>query len=152
MNAVEFYRGRRHLTAQELAERAGVSTNSIFRLEQDGALDLSYSIYERVAAALDVTTDDLICEVSGWKTDYGDHYRVSGGADENPYNCLAHYRQEKNLYYWELADLLEEKSISRVRDACLREFGYGEYVRKLAELEGLTVEGFKIVYREGELL
>ena len=90
--------------------------------------------------------------VPGCFLPYSDHSSIPDGGAENPYNCMAHYRQEKNLYFQELADLLEEKNVHLVEQACRAECAYEKFVRKLAQIEGLTVEGFKLIYREGELL
>lgn len=72
--------------------------------------------------------------------------------DENPYNCLAHYRWEKELSYSELAVLLGCSGPLEAYAACAREKAHSKYVEKLAEAEGVPSEAFLLIYREGELL
>ena len=49
-----------HLTQKELAEQAGISANTIARLERGGVQDLRGNAIVRLADALGVSTDYLL--------------------------------------------------------------------------------------------
>lgn len=72
--------------------------------------------------------------------------------DENPYNCLTHYRWEKELSYSELAALLGCSGPLEAYAACSREKAYSQYVEQLAEAEGMPSEAFRLIFREGDML
>lgn len=71
---------------------------------------------------------------------------------ENPYNCIAHYRWEKGLPYRQLAALLGCTGPFSACIACTKERADLDYVKRLAEAEGVSVEAFLLLYREGELM
>ena len=57
-------RRRRVLTLEELAEKAGVGRNTIWRLEHD-VMGAQPRTIRKLAKALDVKPEDLVAEVEG---------------------------------------------------------------------------------------
>ena len=51
-NKVKYYREKQNLTQQELAEKSGVSRNTISSLETQDNVNVTYDIMEKISKAL----------------------------------------------------------------------------------------------------
>jgi len=71
-------RRQRHITVEELAAKAGVSSATVYRAER-GVHEPTRSTRERIARALGVTPGELLADIHGPEAD-----TPSTGRGENP--------------------------------------------------------------------
>lgn len=149
MNGLKYYRCARLLTQQELAQKAHLSRGRVAKMENE-APSGAYEHYETVARVLQVTIDELFLE-------FPDEDKcvlprnIKLDPKENLYNSISHYRQERGLSFHGLSEILY-CSDEAAKATCMADEAPESDVGVLARLEGLTPNGFRIIYKEGELL
>ena len=149
MTGVGYWRCKRRLSRIALAERSGVSTNTL-RLMEDGVCPTTkLSIYMDVARALDVPIDELARIYAEEDLEIGDR-PVSWQKTQRDVNCIAVYRRVRNLTHQQLAERLGAHSREWSRQVCSKPRPNQKSLLILAKYEGITVEEFERRYAVAE--
>lgn len=142
MTGIEFHRRRRRLTRSQLAELAGVHFNTVYRMEL-GLRSTSLALtLARLARALDVPMRELGREYDESALRPGDHSTYPLEHEQEHLNCLEAYRKANNYNFRELGELLGTSRQWAHKECREREQPHASQLRKLAVVEGVSVEDF----------
>ena len=145
MYGFEYHRDKRHLTQVELAKQAGLALVTIVKLEREIPESTPSGTIFALASALQISMAETIRIYPNNALALGDHpvvFSTSGHAG----NYLNRYREEKNLTFKELAELIGNSSREAGRIACARPAPLTKHVKALATHEGISVDEFEAQY------
>lgn len=142
MIGIEYYRRIRQLRMTDLAQRSGVTVETIRSYVRKGVPDgASVAMLVALADALDISIDALVADYDECRLTPRDRYSRSSCIN-SPNNVVSNYRIWHHLRYDELAALLNLKARESARTVCKRETAKEKYIRMLASYEGISLEAF----------
>ena len=146
VTGVKYWRFKRHITRKSLAKQSGIVEMTLKDMEEDFFFSRPSCFYMRIAAALNVTVDDLAQSYPVSMLAAGDRY-VRKSTSANPNNCLAVYKMVHHLNNEQMANLLGLAGRESARKVCERDVPQEKYVKRLAQYEGISEEEF--IFRYG---
>lgn len=146
MSGFRYWRHKRRLTLQELAQAAGCAPAFLILQERKANLSASSALVASVAGALDVTMEELFQEYPEEALEAGDHHGNRSRVGGRPLNAVGRYRLAHNLTYRELADRLGVTSRQSAQALCVSPRPSLRFLERLAALENMTVEEFLCHY------
>lgn len=142
MIGLEFFRRKRRMTRRALADRAGVTVDTIRNYTTKGISDsVSVDMLLALAGALEITLDELLGEYDGRNLTTMDRPVYSSVID-SPKNIVNTYRIDNNLRFEELAARLGLGDRESARSACRRETAREEHILRLCRYEGMDYHEF----------
>lgn len=146
MTGCRYWRLKRRMTLQEVAQRSGRSAATILHMERSLSLTTSSMIVADLARVLGVTMDELMTTYPDDALVEGDHPLRQVAVEGN---LLGRYRVAHNLTYQELAARLGQSSKQHAQIVCNYPQPPQRTLIRLAEHEGITVDEFVRRYMEG---
>lgn len=149
MNGLRYWRLKRRMSYTVLAKESGVSGSTIHNLEE--SLEHVYSDrLVRLADALDITVDDLVREYPEDSVGPGDHPKLKYTMDEDRLNPVGRFCRLHNISLPEYTTLAGKKSKQASLRVWTKRKLKPEEILPLAQMEGLSIEGFLLRYGKEE--
>ena len=146
MTGLEFYRKKRQMTRDALAERAGITRDIIALYEHRGfTTSSSVQVLLALSESLGITVDELIAERDGRELTTVDR-SVRPSNIISPGNVIYRYRIAKNLRYEELAAILGLAARESARYVCKQKEARRTHVLRLSQYEHMSVDQFLLQY------
>lgn len=146
MTGFRYWRRKRRMTLQELAQASGCTTAFLITQERKVNPSASSALVAAVAGALGVTMDELFQEYPEETLVGGDHAATRSRTQGQALNVIGQYRLAHNLTYLELATRLGQASRQAARSLCISPHPSPRFLERLAGLEDLKVEEFLCRY------
>lgn len=145
MNGIKLFRLKQHRSVKNLASLTNLTEHTIKEMETERVPDRPSFFYMKIAQVLGVSVEALIADYPESALNAGDHF-VRPARSSHPDNCLAQFREENNLNFEQLSELLGLKGRESARVACKRAKPKAEHVARLAALKGISEKEFRRRY------
>jgi transcriptional regulator with XRE-family HTH domain len=147
INGIRYHRLKQRLSMTELADRAGMFSSALGKVERQHNLDnLHGSTLLNLSNALHVPADELVQFYDSSLLKEGDRASYPSQSD-NLNNCVAIYRRATGITYADLAKRLGITTKEGGRKACNRDTPSPKHVQALALYEHISPEEFSRRYR-----
>ena len=146
MTGLEFYRKKRQMTRDVLAELAGVTRESILIYEHRGfSAGTSMQMLLALTTALEITVDELVADHDEAELTTIDR-SVRPSNIVSPGNVIYRYKVVHNLRYDELATILGLAARESARYVCKCKTAGKKHVIRLCQHEHMSEDEFLLRY------
>ena len=145
MNGIKLFRLKQHRSVKSLARLTNLADHTIKEMETEKIPNRPSIFYMKIAQVLGVSVEALIADYPESMLNAGDHF-VREAKSSHPDNCLARFREENNLNFEQLSELLGLKARESARIACKGATPKAGHVARLAALKGISEKEFRRRY------